>query len=139
MAGSYRTKQRDMLKRFLIDNAGVDFTVDEIVTGLRENLGDDAPGRSTIYRLIAEFEEKGIVKRFYREADGRAAFEYLDKSVCEKHLHIKCESCGQLYHLGDEVSGSIEEMLRSKEHVFIDMADTVLMGRCEKCIKGRGE
>lgn len=135
----YRTKQREILRAFLEKNAERAFTVDEIVQGLLSDDGGTSPGRSTVYRLIGEFEKQGLVRRFFREGDRQCSFEYLDRDVCESHLHIKCAECGQLYHLSHDVSETIGDLLSDKEHVSLDMADTVLMGICEKCRNEQGE
>ena len=50
----YQTHQRNQLISFFEAHPNETFTIDEITEKLRDQLGQDAPSRSTVYRTVAE-------------------------------------------------------------------------------------
>lgn len=63
---------------------------------LREDSADVALG--TVYRVLAQFEQAGLLKRSHFEAD-RAVFE-LDEGG--HHDHLVCMDCGRVEEFFDE-------------------------------------
>lgn len=130
----YQTKQRNMLEDFFARHPEQAFAADEVALHLRQEQGQNAPSRSTVYRLIAELEEDGVIRRFHQEDRKRkSVYRYLDTRECATHLHVQCEQCGALFHVSHEVSDAIVQMLRAGEHVTLDMAGTLLVGCCDAC------
>ena len=64
---SYNTEQRAMLTGFLKDNNESALSAEEIAEGLKEKYKEEAPGKSTVYRLLSRLCEEGSVKRFSSE------------------------------------------------------------------------
>ena len=62
MRTSYHTQQKAALLRFLEENEHEHLTIDEILSAM----GDEAPGKSTAYRLIKKLCDDGLVRRFTR-------------------------------------------------------------------------
>lgn len=132
MSQEYNTKQKTILINFLKNNTNRQFSINEIAKGV-ENSGI---GKSTVYRQMSNLLEEGIVRR-YRGQGKTVVYQYADKDMgCHKHFHLKCSDCGKIIHLDCHhimnLMGHITE-----EHGFsIDMANTVLYGRCNGCRKG---
>ena len=123
----YQTHQRNQLISFFEAHPNETFTIDEITEKLRDQLGQDAPSRSTVYRTVADLEKEKLLQRMY------LAYQYRDQHACASHLHIRCEKCHALVHLDADVSDEIEKLLRQNASVSLDVGNTILVGRCEKC------
>ena len=64
MRNSYHTQQRCALLAFLSAHADEQFTVEQLLAAM----GDEAPGRSTVYRALDRLAGEGNVRRFAPEA-----------------------------------------------------------------------
>ena len=110
MRNSYHTQQRCALLAFLSAHADEQFTVEQLLTAM----GDEAPGRSTVYRALDRLVEEGTVRRFAPESGGSAAYQAMDPGHCDAHLHLKCVDCGRLIHLDTGVSDALQaDLLRA--------------------------
>ena len=127
MKATYQTQQRRAILDFFESGAGKEYTVEELLEGL----GESAPGKSTVYRLVKKLEEDGILRRSTREGTGKAAFGLLGGDRCAEHLHIRCTGCGLLLHLDNTAQ---DELTRSTGFV-IDDSRSMLYGRCARCAR----
>lgn len=100
----YQTHQRNQLISFFEAHPNETFTIDEITEKLRDQLGQDAPSRSTVYRTVADLEKEKLLQRMYLADRRRSAYQYRDQHACASHLHIRCEKCHALVHLDADVS-----------------------------------
>lgn len=135
---SYKTRQRAQILDFLRENAERSMTVDEIVRELGKH--DCVVGRTTVYRFLDSLTEQGEVRRFLREGEKSAAFQFVgDHNECAEHIHLRCKRCGKFVHLGcGFMKGANEHLFRS--HGFcVDNEKTVLVGVCADCLKGDEE
>ena len=129
----YQTQQRSLLISFFESHPDEAFTIDEIMQQMRDAQGDLVPSRSTIYRTVADLEKENCLRRTYLANKRSSAYQYCDPRACEDHLHIRCEKCNALMHLDANVSEAIARLLKSDANVSLDVGNTVLLGRCEKC------
>lgn len=127
MKATYQTHQRLALLDFFDSGAGREFTIEEIIDGL----GKDAPGKSTVYRLVKKLEEEGILRRITREGSNKAAYQLSGTDCCAEHLHIKCVDCGLLVHLDHAAQ---DELARTTGFV-IDDSRSMLYGKCARCAR----
>lgn len=84
---------------------------------------------ATIYRVLTQFEDAGIVAR-HRFEDGRAVFEL---NTGDHHDHIVCLKCGKVVEFMDE---TIEQRQKSiAAEAGFEMTDHCLYiyGICEDC------
>ena len=131
----YVTEQKRILKKILMDNSDRAYTVDELCEKMREECGDAAPGKSTVYRLMTHLTEDGTVKQFTRKGSRRAAYQIVAGDHCDCHLHLKCMDCGKLIHLDEGTSDELLLKVRNKSNFSISEEATVLFGRCGECNK----
>ena len=66
---TYKTHQKEMLLEFLSKHPERQFSVEQLSAEL-ESFSEDAPGKSTVYRLIGQLVDKGTVKDSSREIQG---------------------------------------------------------------------
>ncbi|HSD36518.1 MAG TPA: ferric iron uptake transcriptional regulator [Rhodocyclaceae bacterium] len=90
-------------------------------------------GLATIYRVLTQFEEAGLLKRHHFES-GKAVFELNEG---HHHDHIVCLSCGRVEEFFDE---SIE----ARQHAIADelgftLSDHAmhLYGLCHACAEAK--
>lgn len=132
MRGTYQTRQRRAVLEFLARHGDRQFTVDE----LRAAMGEDAPGRSTAYRLLDRLVEEGVVRRFLPEGTHTAAFQATATGHCDAHLHLKCVTCGRLIHLDEAISDAVQSDLLRRAGFAVDDSRTTIFGTCADCQLG---
>lgn len=88
-------------------------------------------GLATVYRVLTQFEQAGILQRNYFET-GKAIFEL---NGGEHHDHLICSSCGRVEEFFDSEIEKRQDRI-AKEHGFIieDHA-LALYGLCRECAK----
>ena len=88
--GKYKTKQRELILDYLVDNKDRHVTVDEIIDYTKES--GSPVGKTTAYRYIDELEQKGIIRKYTIEKGICACYQYIDKEEkCYNHFHFKCK------------------------------------------------
>ena len=134
MERKYKTKQREKIIEYLESNNSRHITADEIIEHFRI-LGDPV-GKATVYRCLEALLSENIVRKYVVSERDSACYQYVEeKSECSNHYHMKCITCGSLFHL------ECEEVMELKEHILkhhnfqIDVCKTVLYGYCRKCMK----
>lgn len=127
MRTSYQTQQKTALLDFLQKNAEQQFTIEEIISAL----GEEAPGKSTAYRLIKKLCDENLVRRFTRDGTASAVYQLAGKSCCAEHLHIKCVNCGLLIHLDNAACDALAKTTGFE----IDDEKSMLYGRCAACAR----
>ena len=130
---TYNTEQKKQLIDFMTRHAQTAFSADETAKGLEEELGENAPGKSTVYRLLSRLCEEGKVKRFTERGERQSYYQIVAGKHCDRHLHLKCMSCGKLLHMSDEESEKLLGEVLSASEFFVDRENTVLYGRCAEC------
>ena len=135
----YNTAGREKLIAFLRENAAdTPKSAESIYAGLAEK--GDAPGYSSVYRLLSKLAQEGTVRRLRAPAPAKGyLYQFSDAHACHAHFHLHCLSCGAVTHLecacGEEISAHL-----LREHGFATDCDhTVFYGTCAACataIKG---
>lgn len=130
---SYYTTQKKLLVEFLTTHANSAFTVAELAKCMKEEYGGDAPGKSTLYRLITKLAEDGAVKKI-SVGEGRSfVYQIAEGNRCNSHLHMKCTKCGRLLHMDDFESARFLMRVMRQNDFAIDESRTVLLGHCKAC------
>ena len=131
----YQTAGRAALIAYLKAHASeAPRSVDEIYAGL--SVAKQAPGRSSVYRMLGELEKSGAVRKSRATGQGYAYQLVGESSGCCGHLHLQCLSCGKVSHLtcacGDEITAHL-----LKTHGFaVDRGRSVILGICAACGEG---
>ena len=94
----YKTQQKEVLLGFLYAHRDTPMSVEEISERLR-GACDNAPGKSTVYRLMGRLCEEGSVKRFEKGNSRTFLYQFAGGEACRHHLHLRCLSCGRLLHM----------------------------------------
>lgn len=134
-AGStYKTKQREILLKYLEKRSGDHITAGDVCEYFKAQ--GASIGQATVYRQLEKLVDEGLLNKYIMEASGRACFEYVGMRVHKKGktcFHCKCEKCGKLIHLQCEELKEIGKHL-SEEHGFkLNPMRTVFYGVCDEC------
>ncbi|MBQ8356677.1 MAG: transcriptional repressor [Clostridia bacterium] len=111
---------------------------EEIYMGLCRSCADEgggAPGRSSVYRMLASLCEEGEVKKFPVGKD-EAGFVYQyvgNEHHCDAHFHLHCLICGNVTHLECDCSKEIFDHLFAAHGFRADRGRSVLYGTCAAC------
>ena len=133
----YLTAQKKTLLGFLKKNSERAFTVEELTEGIKKAMPSDAPGKSTVYRLITKFVEDGTVRRFVKGKSRKFVYQIVNGEKCDFHLHLRCTDCGRLVHLDDTKSAELIKRIKKLCSFSVDQSETVLMGLCSECEKNK--
>ena len=129
---SYKTRQREVILNYLVENKNNHVTVGKISDFLESN--GNHVGVTTIYRHLDKLLEQGLVKKYTVDGTTSACFQYSgDEERCDFHYHLKCNKCGRLIHMD---CSRISELCRHimKSHGFsVDLCRTVFYGVCQDC------
>jgi len=90
--------------------------------------GEDV-GLATVYRVLTQFEEAGLVKRHNFEG-GRSVFE-LDQG--EHHDHLVCVSCGKVEEFVDETIECRQQQIAEQANFKMTDHSLTIYGVCQDC------
>ena len=131
----YQTKQRQAILDYLQRHREQHVTVKEIAAYFE---GENRPvGVTTIYRRLEELEKLGSVRRYTGDKAG-ACFQLVDEEGgCKEHFHLKCESCGKLYHVECSYLEGISAHILEQHGFAVNPTKITLYGLCENCRQGK--
>ncbi|MEJ1298367.1 MAG: ferric iron uptake transcriptional regulator [Candidatus Sedimenticola sp. (ex Thyasira tokunagai)] len=88
-------------------------------------------GIATIYRVLTQCEQAGLVKRLQFEG-GRSVFELAEE---DHHDHIVCIRCGYVEEFNDEVIEQRQQEIAARTGFTMEDHSMILYGLCAKCRK----
>ena len=105
-------------------------TPEEIYARLRDEAGPDgaAPDTSTVYRTLELLERLGLVWHTHL---GKGAPVY--HAAEHPHLHVVCQSCGQISSADPALLDSAAERLAADLGFTVDVGHVALSGTCRAC------
>lgn len=130
---TYNTEQKKQLIDFMTRHAQTAFSAEQAAQEMESELGENAPGKSTVYRLLSRLCDEGKVKRFSQRGERQSYYQIVAGKHCDRHFHLKCTRCGRLLHMSDEESEKLVSEILSASDFLIDRENTVLYGVCAKC------
>lgn len=123
------TPQRRVILEKVIENKGKHLSTEEIF----EIVKIDYPeiGLATVYRTLQLFEEIGIVSTLNLD-DGIVRYELSDLNN-ERHHHLVCTKCGELYEVEMDLLENLNKDILEKYNFKISNHSLKLYGICNKC------
>lgn len=126
-AGLKVTMPRIKVLKILEENSAQHLSAENVYKLLLEQ-GEDV-GLATVYRVLTQFEEAGLVKRHNFEG-GFAVFELSDG---EHHDHLVCTKCGLVEEFIDETIENRQQQIAEKHHFKITDHILNIYGLCPQC------
>jgi Fur family transcriptional regulator, ferric uptake regulator len=89
-------------------------------------------GRASIYRVLEELEELGLLARLDL-GTGMARFEAVDPGGEHHHHHLLCDDCGDLVPFSDSELERVIGRVSQRLPYDVSGHDVTLHGSCESC------
>lgn len=128
-AGLKVTLPRVKILQILESSENKHMSAEDVYKALIE--ADEDVGLATVYRVLTQFEDAGLVMRHHFEG-GHSVFE-LDS--VDHHDHIVCNKCGKVEEFFDEVIENQQEKIAKKFGFKITDHSLYLYGLCADCQK----
>ena len=125
----YETAQRKILLDFLDKHSDEGLSSAEIIN----YLGSLGISKSAVYRNLASLEGDGKIRRFVKNGEKTAYYNYVDSDHCRGKIHISCIKCGRTSHISSEVADNIVKSIEKEDDFSLDKSETVLYGLCKDC------
>ena len=126
---NYSTKGKRAIIEYLKNNPDRQMSAEDIFA----SLGENAPGQSSVYRILSSMTKSGEVRRERDEGGDGFVYQYAQNMGCDKHFHLKCVECGKVVHLHCHVSDELISHIYAEHGFMIDSGKTVLYGRGAAC------
>lgn len=94
--------------------------------------GERKVGRATVYRVIDELVELGLLGRV-ELGDGIARFERVFPEGAHHHHHFVCSNCEKLVPFEDEELERVLRRVARREGLVMESHEVTLRGRCPDC------
>jgi Fur family ferric uptake transcriptional regulator len=128
----YNTKQKESILELLCTFQNQHFTAADLGKKLEEN--GTPVGTATIYRFLEQLTEEGFIRKYTLDGKASACYQYMgNQAACKEHFHLKCLSCGTLFHVQCEFLDNVQSHILQHHHFQIDHTKTVLYGYCQNC------
>ena len=127
MKTNYKTGQRKLILDYFIKNNNKFVNAEEILNYLKSN--NHEVGLTTIYRFINLLEKNNNVRI---EIKNHTKYYQYTSNACDKHLFLKCKTCGRGMDLKCEEFENINQHIK-KEHKFKLDYNTIIYGTCDNC------
>ncbi|MCM1083042.1 MAG: transcriptional repressor [Clostridium sp.] len=129
----YSTDKKNKILECLKNNANSDMTVKDIEAYLLNQL-DTKVNIATIYRNLDKLEKNGCVLRHTDEAGNKSTYQYAgSENKCHKHIHMKCSTCGQVYHMDCDFMEELERHMYEHHGFILECKTSMIYGTCKNC------
>ncbi|MFC1861530.1 Fur family transcriptional regulator [Chloroflexota bacterium] len=119
------TKQRAAILKIL-RNTRSHPTADQIYDAVRQKIPNISKG--TVYRNLQVLREDGAISEL--NLNGTLS-RYEEKQ--DKHYHFRCEQCGRVFDLGEQVNTEIDKKVAERTGFMVSSHQTEFRGLCKDC------
>ncbi|MES9870777.1 MAG: ferric iron uptake transcriptional regulator [Sedimenticola sp.] len=126
-AGLKVTLPRLKILEMLEENRGRHVSAEDIYRMMLDR--EEDIGVATIYRVLTQCEQAGLVSRLQFEG-GKAVFEVAED---KHHDHIVCVKCGHVEEFHDETIEARQREIAQEAGFEMDDHSMVLYGLCKAC------
>lgn len=130
--GMRNTKPRKLLVDHIF-SSHEHFDADELLDRLPRKGSEGYVSRSTVYRLLSEFVEAGLLRTI--ELDGRTVYEH-DYGY-PQHDHLYCNDCNKLIEFQSQELIQLRDQLGAENHFKVAGHRLIISGVCEDCQKAK--
>lgn len=127
----YRTKQRDLILSCIAETGGKHFTAEDLAEKL--DARQCHVGRATVYRCLDRLLAEGVIRKYTLDGKSGACYQYAAGTCAGEHFHLKCVSCGRLFHADCTFLNRLAAHIRDEHDFAVDPTRTVFYGTCSAC------
>jgi Fur family transcriptional regulator, ferric uptake regulator len=128
-AGLKVTRPREKILSILERSGRRHLSAEDVYKALLNN-GDDV-GLATVYRVLTQFEEAGLVFRRHFET-GQSVFEL---NSGDHHDHLVCIRCSRVVEFADPLIEERQGAIAAAHGFRIENHSLVIYGVCAQCAK----
>jgi Fur family transcriptional regulator, ferric uptake regulator len=129
-AGLKVTRPREKILAVMERSGRRHLSAEDVYKELLAN-GDDV-GLATVYRVLTQFEEAGLICRRHFET-GQSVFEL---NSGDHHDHLVCLRCSQVVEFADPVIEARQSAIAAEHGFNIENHSLVIYGICPDCRRG---
>jgi Fur family transcriptional regulator, ferric uptake regulator len=122
------TPARDLVYHLLDSHQPI--TLDKLYTLVNKTNKKAPLSHSTIYRMLIQFEQAGIVEKLMLQTETTPLFQL---KLNHHHHQLVCTQCKEIIEVEDCPSGDVEKILAKKHHFLIHHHQFTLYGLCQHC------
>ena len=122
------TKQRELILKFLYENAG-HYTPEDIYMLLKKEYPDINIGIATVYRTLTLLEEAGIASSISFGAQGKK----YELGLKKHHDHLICTECGEIIEFFDATIEEQQEKIAKQFNFKMTDHTMKIVGLCQNC------
>jgi len=126
-AGLKTTLPRLRVLSILENSAVRHLSAEDVYKELLEE--EDSIGLATVYRVLTQFENAGLVIRHNFEGE-RSVFELND---ADHHDHMVCAKCGRVDEFFDKRIEALQEKVAEEQGFKLQDHSLTLYGVCRRC------
>lgn len=131
-SNGYNTKTRQLILTYLQENRRHAVSAANILQYLDD--ADLPTSPTTVYRYLDKLAAENRIMKYVADKGEKAVFQYVDEGAhCQQHLHLKCTSCGQIYHLDCGFMDEFRDHLMVKHGFSLECNGSILYGTCARC------
>lgn len=124
----YSTRQRAIIYDFFKNNPDRCFSVRDIIDEGGLNIGE-----ATVYRTLSAFVAENKLKKFHTGDGKSAVYQFADCGGEGSHFHLRCLSCGELFHVHCEEINELVRHIEADHGFAVDAVHTTMYGLCHSC------
>ncbi len=128
-AGLKVTRPREKILSILERSGRRHLSAEDVYKALLNN--DDDVGLATVYRVLTQFEEAGLVCRRHFET-GQSVFEL---NSGDHHDHLVCIRCSRVVEFADPLIEERQGAIAAAHGFRIENHSLVIYGVCAQCAK----
>ncbi len=125
----YKTEQRQKLLELFKKSDHQTFSARDILSQFHS----EEISISAIYRNLKEMEKQGLICKVNEKGRAEALYQYVHPQSCVGIIHLKCDNCGNTYHINRHVSNMVLNMASDELNFKINNSAAFLYGLCGNC------
>lgn len=127
-AGLKATLPRLRILQILEDKAGFHVNAEDVYRTLLDS--GESIGLATVYRVLTQFEQAGLVIRHNFDGGGSAVFEL---AAGEHHDHLVCVRCNRVTEFVDETIEQRQQAIAAERGFSMTDHSLIIYGVCTDC------
>lgn len=129
---TYHTRQKEAILALLTDSRGEALSASELLARLTRS--GSSIGRTTVYRLLSQLVDDGVVRAWRDASRGITLYEL---SVITDCADVRCRKCERIFHLHCQalaaLQTSVHDHLDASHGFLLDPVAPQFTGLCPEC------
>ncbi len=125
----YQTNHLKVLLDFFSENKNKAYTTLDLISKFSGSMD-----KATIYRKLNQLEKNKVIRKNFNLNFHCNEYQYYED--CENHIHLICQSCGEITHLTMDAADMFLSAILNKYNFVVNKNTSAIYGVCKGCRKG---